>query len=789
MSFLDIVPRHNGPLPRRLDARPSAPAIVSGHLNLGGRDPCGNTLSLTNYYLRWNGKPYIPVMGEFHYARFPRRFWDEELAKIKAGGIDIVATYIFWNYVEEEEGVFDWTGDRDVRAFVRLCARHDLQVVARLGPFAHGECRNGGLPDWLYGRPFPVRSTDKRFLFYVRRLYGEISARLAGLLFKEGGPVVGVQLDNEYMHCGAPWEVPFRPGTEWVPSGNEGAAYMRALKDIALEVGLDVPLYTCTGWLGSPVLENEILPMHGGYAFQPWTPDPAYRQPPTREFLFRNRHAEPLPQGAPAYDPRSYPYVCCELGSGIQITYFHRPTVPAECVEAMAVVALGSGANVLGYYMYHGGSHPVGRHGYLNEFTVPRISYDFQAPIGEFGQLAPSFRSLRLIHLFLHAFGDLLAPMAVALPEGAAAITPEDSVTVRWAARVKDNAGFLFLTNYQDHAARYDHADLQLTVALEHEDVVLPRDGGILLGANTSAILPIHLLLGDIRLVSATAQPITYLTSPRRRDYLFFAPVGMRAEFAFERATYSELAVVNGCVVEDDARAYVTVEPGTASAITLKSTRGEVIRVITLTHQQALQCWTVTLWGRERIILSDATVLVRGDQVHLSGANQDRLSLSVFPGFLGGLRTIAGMAEEAEDGLFTRYTVPTHGSPIPLAITKIDREWWTIRCPVDLRAYVKDIFLRVDYVGDIGEAYIDGVLVSDNFCNGTTWEIGLKRFAEKLADHELVLHITPLRKDGGALRYLPTGMAVRAESSDEGVAGIDALIAVAEYEVIGWAVT
>ncbi|HXT35267.1 MAG TPA: beta-galactosidase [Chloroflexota bacterium] len=772
-------------LPRQVDAAKSAVELVSGHLNLGGRDPQGNTMSLTNYFLEWNGKPYIPVMGEFHYARFPRRYWDEALAKIKAGGIDIVATYVFWIYIEEEQGIFDWTGDRDLRAFVQLCARHDLQVMVRLGPFSHGECRNGGLPDWLYGRAIPVRSTDERFLFHVRRLYAEISARLAGLLFKDGGPVVGVQLDNEYMHAGAPWEVPFRQGTEWVPGGHEGAAYMRALKNIALEVGLDVPLYTCTGWLGSPVLENEILPMQGGYAFHPWTPDPDFQQPPTREFIFRDRHAEPLPSGTPAYEPTHYPYACCELGGGIQITYHHRPTVPPECVEAMAVVALGSGANVLGYYMYHGGSHPIGRHGYLNEFTVPRISYDFQAPIGEFGRLSESFHSLQLIHLFLHAFGDWLALMGVALPEGATRIAPEDAASVRWAARMKNNAGFLFLTNYQDHAERHDQADLQFTVALDQETLVLPRSPGLLLRANTSAILPINLKLGDIRLVYATAQPLTYLGPSHERDYVFFAPDGMRAEFAFEKSTYRELSIVNGSWDEDARRAYVTVEPGTASAITLRSAQGDMVRVSILTRPQAMRCWKYTLWGRERLLLSEATILLRENHLHLSGTDQEAISVSMFPAPSGGLLTADGAAEETQDGLFTRYTIPAPQIPIPLSMRTIDREWLAIRCPVEVLAQVKDIFLRIDYIGDIGEAYIGGILVGDNFCNGSPWEIGLKRFAEKLAMEELILHITPLRRNGGALRYLPTGMAVRAETSDEGVVSIDAISAVAEYEVIG----
>lgn len=110
---------------------------------------------------------------------------------------------------------------------------------------------------------------------------------------------------------------------------------------------------------------------------------------PTREFLFRNRHLDPVGT-QPTYDASRYPFVCCEIGGGIQSTYYHRPVLRAELSAALAVMNLAGGSNLIGYYMYHGGSNPVGKHSYMNEYTVPRISYDFQAPLREFGQVADS---------------------------------------------------------------------------------------------------------------------------------------------------------------------------------------------------------------------------------------------------------------------------------------------------------------------------------------------------------------------------------------------------------------
>lgn len=81
-----------------------------------------------------------------------------------AAGIDVISTYVFWNHHEEREGEWDFSGNRNVRRFVDLCARHGLYVIVRLGPFCHGEVRNGGLPGWLYGKPYEVRSLDEGFL-------------------------------------------------------------------------------------------------------------------------------------------------------------------------------------------------------------------------------------------------------------------------------------------------------------------------------------------------------------------------------------------------------------------------------------------------------------------------------------------------------------------------------------------------------------------------------------------------------------------------------------------------
>jgi hypothetical protein len=773
------------PAIKTLDLTQPLPAIFSGHLQLGGSRPQGKTIGFTNLYMTRDGQPCIPVMGEFHFSRYPHADWEDELLKIKTGGINLVATYVFWNHIEEEEGVFDWSDDNDLHKFVALCARHELDVIARIGPFCHGECRNGGLPDWLYGRPFEVRSNDERYLAYVRRLYQQTSAQLAGLLFKDGGPVIGIQLENEYMHCGAPWEVTFRQGTQWVPSGSGGVEHMRILKQIALEAGLEVPIYTCTGWVNSPVPEDEILPMQGGYAFTPWVPDPDYQQPPTREFLFRDRRLNPLANGLPAYDPTHYPFACCELGGGIQITYYHRPVVPPAAVEGMVVTALGDGANLLGYYIFHGGSNPANKRTSMNEFTVPRRSYDFQAPIREFGQIAASYRALRPIHLFLLDFGDQLAPMTTILPGDAAALAPENNTDLRWAARTRDGSGFLFFCNYQDHIEMHDLDGIHIQLKLPGETIHLPRQGGLNLKKDTSAILPFNLRLDGLLVSYATTQLFTHIG----QDYFFFALPGTPAEYCFDPSTYTALQVENGEVVIEGERAYVSVQPGASCVVTAVMPEGAPLRIITLTRQQAENCWKQVLWGQERLLMSGTPFIVKDDQLQVF-CQEKNAQLSIFPGPGGRLVTSNGIYSGTPHGIFICYALEFPERKVQLKIDRINSARWSVNLPPDAFQNASEIFLRVEYLGDIGEAYLGGKLVCDNFYNGTPWEIGLKRFTSRLASQELLLLVQPLKRTSSVTRYIPTGMTFKPESDGEEVAEIKSVSATVEQRIIikpeGW---
>ena len=118
-----------------------------------------------------NNKRWFPIMGEIHFSRYPKNFWHESLIKMKAGGVDIASTYVFWIHHEEIEGQYDFSENRDLNYFVKTCKECRIKLWLRIGPWAHGEVRNGGFPDWVFKKDFEPRTNDERYFSLVEKWY------------------------------------------------------------------------------------------------------------------------------------------------------------------------------------------------------------------------------------------------------------------------------------------------------------------------------------------------------------------------------------------------------------------------------------------------------------------------------------------------------------------------------------------------------------------------------------------------------------------------------------------
>ena len=731
---------------------------LAGHLGLGETNaPDGRTLWSDNRSLYRNGKPWIPVMGEFHFSRCPSNEWRDALLKMKAGGVDIVATYVFWIHHDEVRGEYDWSGQRSLRKFLELCNELGLYAFVRLGPWSHGEVRNGGFPDWLqkpdktaqhesaaaasgpgtmgalqHVLPNKLRTADPNFLKLVTAHYREIVAQMKGLLWKDGGPVVAVQFDNE----------------------SNDLSYLFALKRIARELGVDVPFYCMTGW-GQSLPTEELIPLYGGYADGFWTDNPrdfldAFDFTPVRSHMDKENRIL-----------HRFPYACCEIGGGMVSSYANRIHTTEQDIEALALVKLGSGNNVPGYYMYQGGQNPEGRlttmneskaSGYANDLPVK--DYDFTAPLGAFGQVRERYHRLRLQHLFLHDFGDQFARMPAYFPEQKPP-SPDDVTTLRWSVRSDGHSGFLFFNNHHRTAPWPVRKGVQFALQFDSGTALVPREP-LDIPSGAYGFWPVNLDCAGVRLDYTTAQLTARLEASGQHWFFFTVNEGITPEFAF---------------AGEKAR---RCDPGLGIAFTRKNHHGAKVNFVVLSAEQGRQFWKLSLAGRDRGVLSSNALLPDSEnEIRLETLGGEAPAFAVFPEMpvvrLGD-RVILGHRH----GVFTEYQLPKpavptglikalpvkaaaqHGTNVPNAMNEsvwTEAAIWQINVPAAWRE--RDTLLRIHFVGDVARLYASGKLVADKFYNGQPLDFALWRIPPEQLD-TLELRVMPLHPKSVA--RLPVSM-------------------------------
>jgi beta-galactosidase len=713
------------------------------------RPRMGNTedvrpgLSLTDRYLSRDGVPFVPVSGELHYSRIPRERWAHRLRQLRAGGVTVVATYVFWIHHEPERGKARFDGNLDVAAFVDEVAASGLELVLRLGPWCHGEARNGGFPDWVQEAPVRHRTDDPAYLALVREWFGRIATALDGRCTPSR--VLGVQLENELY---------------------DQPAHLVTLKRLAREAGMSAPLWTATAWGGADLPDEEILPLFGGYGDGFWVDADAPWDPTFRDHFFfshvwddpgigadvRRAHEARLATVQPRTPSPHFPPATCELGGGMATAYHRRPRPDARDVAAVAHCKIGNGSAWQGYYMYAGGTNPRLPHG-----AQESLGYDFHAPIGEAGTLAASHAELRRQHAFLAAFGSLLAEMPSSLPSVRPAGVEDDS-TLRFALRSDGRSGFLFIAWHQPHLPLRTYRDARFHVALDGAELVLPsRRVDIPVG--TLARWPLRLELGGVRVDWATASALTVLPG-KVPTLVLIAEEGIAVEL---------------CV----ASVVRPVIPG------FEPVRLDGLDVLVLPARTARLVWVCEDGPARRLLLS-ADELTWGPDgrvsVHGGGA------VSVYDPFT---RTFVPLALEPDGSTVSTVdavvwvhaqrpaagTVPVsygkhegrQSAPAPetfdrlAAVYRLSLPDWA----ADSRL---DATLHISWAGDVAELRLDGRPVTDRFWDGAQWTVSL-RDAGYRPGAELTLHVLPLAT--GATVHLPPDARERLLAADGQLLAVD----------------
>jgi beta-galactosidase len=331
-----------------------------------------HTFTLEEKDFLLDGKPFRIISGELHPARIPREYWRHRIQMVKAMGCNTIATYVFWNYHESEPGSFDFeNGNHEISEFFRLVQQEGMWVLLRPGPYVCAEWEFGGLPPYLLRIPdIKLRCLDLRYMAAVDRYLTRLAGIVAPLQISQGGPILMVQLENEYGSYG------------------NDKGYILALKNIWLRNKIDVPFYTADGatphMLEAGTVEGAAIGL-----------DPGAGDGDFEEALKRTPRV-------PVFSSETYPGWLTHWGEK-----WARPGLPELLKEVTYLLENHKSFNL---YVAHGGTNfgftagaNSGGKGYEPDLT----SYDYDAPINEQGQPTSKYFALR----------DLIAKYAGKLPD------------------------------------------------------------------------------------------------------------------------------------------------------------------------------------------------------------------------------------------------------------------------------------------------------------------------------------------------------------------------------------
>ncbi|HET7814288.1 MAG TPA: beta-galactosidase family protein, partial [Candidatus Baltobacteraceae bacterium] len=319
----------------------------------------GPTVTIAGGAFVIGGKPVQLISGEMHYARVPREHWRHRLRMARAMGLNATTTYVFWNVHEARPNEYDFTGERDLRAYLQTAHEEGLHVILRPGPYVCAEWDFGGIPPWLLADPqTQCRTNDPRFMEPAKRWLARLGQEIAPLQSPLGGPIVAVQVENEYGSFGA------------------DRAYVRAVYDALTHAGFDrVIRYTDDGIPELPDGSLPELPVAGSVG------DPRSDIPALKAYR----------PGNPVMAGEWYPGWFDHWGEN------HHKVPPEGSVSDLEwMLANGCSSSM---YVFHGGTN----FGFMNganysddmPYQPTTTSYDYDAPVSEGGAPTAKFHAFR----------------------------------------------------------------------------------------------------------------------------------------------------------------------------------------------------------------------------------------------------------------------------------------------------------------------------------------------------------------------------------------------------------
>jgi beta-galactosidase len=427
------------------------------------------------------------------------------------------------------------------------------------------------------------------------------------------------------------------------------------------------------------------------------------------------------------FDINKYPKGLCEQGCGSQMTLRNRFVVDPKAIESHLQNQVGRGMNMVGYYMFHGGTQLPG----LKEPGCP-MSYDFQAPISESGYLNQSYKELKVLHNFINDFGGELAAMQVV--EAPDPCRDEKNLQkLRYIGRTNGKQGFIFLCNSQAHTIMPDK-EVALSVKLPDEVIEFPA---FTMKGQTAPILPFNLEAGGILLKYVLAQPLARIQDGQNTTLFFTQLESVTPQVDVDISTAKTISAEGWTKKTEDKYLIFTVTNG--NSISLKSLNGTNVTLLFLTREQAEHAWRCKVNNKPSLLISEADVIANDENIELYTINSPDFHFKVYPQIQSATSADEKRIDIINHDGFSDCRISYTPEKIPLTF-KIHKDKAIIHMPGKLNKNLCDVFVETEYSGGSIDAFQNGVLVTDNLYNGQPWLMGLKRY---FAKGDLTLQVQP----------------------------------------------
>ena len=691
-------------------------------------NPAGNTLTHDSHSFYNNGAPVFLHSGEIQYFRTPEDQWEDLIIKAKNGGLNCIASYVYWGIHEPKDNIWNFTGRYDIARFLTLCKKHDMFVILRIGPVINGETRNAGLPQWVREQ-LPGRYNNQLYpspqwyLDAVGDFYTHLADEVKGFFPSRGGNIILVQIDNE-TNCSWVWG-----RAEWQKDAQVTAD---KYQEMAKTAGFEGP-FCATYWETThTVRPRGAIPATGAYLLGHWNITAEYPKISGFKLVNTKYHFDGFT------DTLDYPVIAVENQGGGGYNTIDPPEFPAS----FNISDIACGTNATNYYMYGAGTNPQRYPGpWFDQYVgssvarpdVTKMSYDLHTPLGEFQQVRESYHYVRRLGLFLESFGGTVEELAFKATDSNEKIFGK---TDQACMREMQGSGFVFVNTYQ-LPSHDEQTPIEISLQMEDSTIIFPQKSRLHAYQNIPLTMPVRLEMAGLKFLYATANPMTIFHQQENTHLIFYANGSNEAEYFIENISRKNVIFSEGVEFHQaDNGIIAIVDPSEINNIIVVSRDNSPPVIIkTLSVEQSLKAYKLP--GLEgQLLFADVVPLdlKKGKLRYEYNTGHGNLSnLQFYP--------VAGFGKNGKyEEQWSEIEIALEQPEVELVYKSIGDGNYAVELNRNMIPNgVKEMYLNTTAPGfqQGVEFSVDGMLMGDSFyrLEGDSifapWQFGIKRYIRK----------------------------------------------------------